>query len=206
MASQIAHVVYALNFLKKSNRKTLNKKMFLLGCTFPDIIRTSDELSKEITHDKFDINLSFDKINSFNSGWKFHIYCDKNREKILKKSFFYEIPDTKNGSYAANKILEDILIYDEYKKHYKKIIPYFYNIPFLNINFIKQSIINKWYMTIAEYISEKPHEKSIRIMLKAFNTPNTQIEEIVTSINILKKNDRVVHTLSQLTKKILTPL
>jgi hypothetical protein len=91
MASPISHIVYANNFLGNVQRNFLQewRNKFIAGSLFPDIVRLLPNASRDLTHNRYSIDLDFSQLDPFHAGWKFHLYSDKAREYFLKKNGFY---------------------------------------------------------------------------------------------------------------------
>jgi hypothetical protein len=221
MASQVAHIVYAKKYfealetgalVKNSNGEEkityplgkLNKDEFLLGCIFPDIRRIDGSIKRRETHLKFDpLNLDFSGLTSFQAGWKFHLYCDMKREKILNDQKFYELKNTKDLYSFPAKILEDELAYEEYN-NWEKLKNYLNNPPYMEtgINISKETY-NLWYAILAKYIEEKPMEKTMRTFLRKQSHLPASLDEIMEKIILIKQDERAVEMIKAMPQKII---
>lgn len=221
MASQVAHIVYAKKYfeslesgglVRNSNGQEkvsyplgkLNKDEFLLGCVFPDIRRIDENIKRKDTHLKFSpLNLDFSGMTPFQAGWKFHLYCDMKRERILNDSGFYELENTQDLYNFPAKILEDELSYDEYN-NWEKLKNYFNNPPYMETDTnVNRETYNLWYAMLARYIEKKPDEKSMRIFLsKNIRLPGS-LDEIMKKITVLKQDNKAVKILKSVSQKII---
>lgn len=173
---------------------------FIAGSLFPDIVRLLPNVSREFTHGQYPINLDFSRLDSFHAGWKFHLYCDKAREYFLRKNSFYDIPNAKDCVYAANKFLEDILVYDRFDR-YRDLSSYLRNTDFF-IKSVDKKIVHQWYCSIARYIEEKPRLEDVKVVLGEFKTSSEDIEVAVQAIQKLKNNTQGVALLKLVSKNI----
>lgn len=219
MASQIAHIVYAKKYfealetgalIKNSNGEEkisypvgkLNKDEFLLGCVFPDIRLIDKTIARKDTHLNFlPLNLDFSGLNSFEAGWKFHLYCDMKREDILKKHDFYSINKTSDCYGRPAKLFEDLITYDNYN-NWEKLVNYFNNPSFIDTGLnINRDSYNLWYAVLAKYIEKKPDIKSIKIFLSKIRLSNK--EEIVSIIEEFMKDKKIAKTLGAVYNEIV---
>jgi hypothetical protein len=220
MASQVSHIVYAKKYFDRldseglydlddnmtlvAESKKINRDEFLLGCIFPDIRRIDKNIKRKDTHLKFHkINLDFRGLTSFEAGWKFHLYCDMKREEILNKHDFYSFKNDTKFYMQAAKRLEDQLIYDEYD-NWEKVRNYFNNAPFVETDVgVDASTFKLWYAMVARYIEKKPDDRSIRIytgkILEKFEDTN----EIMKSIEDLRKKEKVLEILEKVKNEII---
>ncbi|HRZ95026.1 MAG TPA: hypothetical protein P5262_00460 [Candidatus Moranbacteria bacterium] len=223
MASQISHIVYAKKYfealetgslVKNSNGEEkisyplgkLNKDEFLLGCVFPDIRRIDENVKRKDTHMKFlPLNLDFSGLTSFQAGWKFHLWCDMKREKILNDLGFYKLQNTSDLYNFPSKILEDEFSYGEYN-NWEKLKNYFNNPPFLGMDIsISRETYNLWYAMIARYIENNPNEKSMRIFLSKNSHLPASLDEIMKKIILIKQDKKAVELLKKISQKIIYP-
>jgi hypothetical protein len=204
MASQIAHIVYAKKFFEKYDLFSKEKDEFILGATFPDIRRIDRSIKRKDTHLGFyPLDLNFKNLTSFESGWKFHLYCDMRREEILNTYDFYSLKFTNELWNHPAKMLEDILIYDQYSD-WKRLANYFDNVPFISndIN-VSQKTFELWYSILADYIEEKPDndiEKNFFLKQPALAPIANNIIKIVDK---LRKNDKVIEILKKVCEEII---
>lgn len=226
MASVVAHIIYAEKYFDKYPSSEINKDEFILGCVFPDIRRVEKSIKRKETHLCFDpIDLDFDRLTSFQAGWKFHLYCDMGREAILNKYDFYSLDDTTDFGHQPAKGLEDEIVYDDYK-NWEKIVTYFNNPPEIcsligvspastcpprlgktGGDFLStrggQETIELWYAIIARYVEKKPDSQAIKIFLSkqlGFADIAGSIAEIVDK---LRKDDKVIETLNKVKEEIV---
>ena len=220
MASQIAHIIYAkkyfdsielADFSSLSPEEKLlmpsgkiNKDEFILGCVFPDIRRIDKNIKRKDTHLRFsNLDLDFTELNSFEAGWKFHLYCDMRREEILNKYNFYSLKDDTKFYMQAAKLLEDELVYDEYN-NWEKIKNYFNHPPFAETDInVDVETFRLWYAIIAKYIEKKPDDKSIKIFSSKVLDTFEDVDGIVKSIAELRKNEKVLEILSKVKEEII---
>lgn len=221
MASQIAHIIYAQKYFDALETGKLEKKLsvedklnsplgkldrdeFLLGCIFPDIRRIDESIKRKDTHLKFEpLDLNFNHLNSFQAGWKFHLFCDMKREDILNKYNFYSLPGTVDFVSQPAKMLEDELFYDDYN-NWEKLYNYFNHPPFINTGLnINQESFYLWYAIVAKYLEKKPDEKSIRIFLSKQPSVAPKIDGIIDLISKLKKNKKIIELLEKVREKIV---
>lgn len=203
MASPISHIVYANNFLGNVQRNFLQewRNKFIAGSLFPDIVRLLPNASRDLTHNRYSIDLDFSQLDPFHAGWKFHLYSDKAREYFLKKNSFYNIPHAKDCTYVANKFLEDMLVYDG-PYQYKDLSDYLQNIHF-SIEGIDKKIVHQWYCLIARYIEKEPGLEDIKTILGKFKTSSTDIEVAIQAIQRLKDNEQGVTLLKLVSSNIM---
>ena len=224
MASQVAHIVYAKKYFEALENGVLinnsnggekisyplgklNKDEFLLGCVFPDIRRIDENIKRKDTHMKFlPLNLDFSGLTSFQAGWKFHLWCDMKREKILNDKGFYELKNTQDLYNFPAKILEDEFVYDEYN-NWEKLRNYYNNPPFFDLDIgLKRETYNLWYAILAKYIEKKPDEKTMRAFLRKQSHLPASLDEIMEKIILLKQDGKVVKILKNLSQKIINPV
>ena len=217
MASQVAHIIYSQRYfdrLKSGEFKALpnqttrkylldHKDEFMLGCIFPDIRRIDGKLSRKQTHLCFDsVDLNFEKLNAFEAGWKFHLYCDMRREEILGKYDFYSIKGAADFWHIPSKLFEDELVYDRYA-NWEKLVNYFNNIPPLKIDFVSRETLSLWYAINAKYFEKKPDSRSMGIFLSKLPSLAGIANEATKIIDELRKNKKVVEILSKVKDEIL---
>ena len=204
MASQIAHIVYAKNFLENDHPSWIDKDEFILGCIFPDIRRIDETISRKDTHMHFEkVDLNFEGLNSFEAGWKFHLYCDMKREEILKKYDFFSLPNSGDFYGQAAKELEDKLIYNKYN-NWEKLVHLFNNVP-KNDNplGVSHETMGLWYAIIANYIDAVPDSKSIHIFLSKQKAWVNSADGIVESMKELEQNKEIVEILKKVSEEII---
>jgi len=219
MASQIAHIVYAKKYfealengvlIRNSNGREkvsyplgkLNKDEFLLGCVFPDIRLIDKNVSRKDTHLRFGkLDLDFSGLNSFEAGWKFHLYCDMKREDILRKHNFYLMEKAADYYGRPAKLFEDVVVYDNYN-NWEKLENYFNNPPFFNLDLnINKDSYNLWYAILARYIKEKPGLKSIKIFLSKVIIAHKK--EIANVIEEFMQNEKIAKVLKEVHNEII---
>lgn len=203
MASQVAHIIYAVEFFKK-NPSTINKDEFILGCVFPDIRRIDESIKRKDTHWCFSpLDLNFSGLSPFQAGWKFHLYCDMKREEILNKYKFYLLENTASFEGVANKLIEDEFVYDEYN-NWEKLKHLFNNPPKIDTGLdISRETFELWYAINAKYIEKKPDNKTIHILLTKMPTLINKADEISRSIDNLRKNEKVIKILGRVKDEIV---
>lgn len=203
MAAPVSHIVYSDHFLNQSSRFLSGdgRYSFIAGSLFPDIIRLLPNIKRGVTHDHYPIDLNFIGLDSFHAGWKFHLYCDKVREQFLKARYFYDIPHTKDCGYAANKFLEDMLIWNR-STYDITLLEYLRGID-RSFDFVDGKIVNKWYCLLAEYIETQPTYKSIETLLGELMTPSNDIDVALGAIKILEKNQGALQSLSNVCGNIM---
>jgi hypothetical protein len=204
MASQVAHIVYSSKYLEANPGKINDPDMFYLGSCFPDIRRIDQKVKRADTHLILkELNLDLGYLDSFNAGWKFHLFCDMQREAILNKHAFYDLPGAGDVWNLANKHLEDEVVYDDFN-NWEKIINLFNNAPFVenNIN-VSPETFSVWYATLAKYFESKPTSETIRIFLLKQPKLAPIAKEIVASVDKLRKSDKVVKILSKVKEEII---
>ncbi len=205
MASQIAHIVYAKKYLEKFPMNEIDQDFFFLGCVFPDIRRIDPRIKRSDTHLKFSpVNLDFSGLNSFEAGWKFHLFCDMRREEILRnKDFYYLQKDDSMKWLHASKMLEDEILYDKYN-NWEKITALFNNPPQI---LLEKSVLREsfelWYAILARYMERKPDQKSIHIfLLKQHNLPG-KVDEIVKAVSMIKEDKKAIRIIEEIFEEII---
>jgi len=204
MASQVAHIVYAKKYLEKFPSNEIDRDEFLLGCVFPDIRRVAENLTRSDTHMAFEpINLNFTGLNSFQAGWKFHLYCDMRREEILNRHKFYDIAGGNGRSWQANKMLEDELLYDVYN-NWEKLVHYFNNAPLVKLpTGLSEQSFAFWYAMVARYIQEKPNNKSMQLFIGKQAMFQKDSAVIIEKVEALRKNKQAVEILKKVVEEIV---
>ncbi|HCU70797.1 MAG TPA: hypothetical protein DIC35_03520 [Candidatus Moranbacteria bacterium] len=204
MASQISHIIYAKQLFDKLEKGELRegffdnetirkiltyKDDFLLGCVFPDVRLVAENLARKDTHMFFNqVNLDFRNLSPFQSGWKFHVYCDMKREEILNKYDFYEAIKNVENSWLANKMLEDELIYDVYN-NWEKLVNFFNDIPRINLlEGLSRESLEFWYAIISKYIEKKPDNKTMHIFIIKSKQEIQKADLVVEKIEKLRRN------------------
>lgn len=203
MASQVAHIIYAQKYLKKYP-SAVNKDEFLLGCVFPDIRRIDEDIKRGHTHLSFEnLDLDFSGLSSFQAGWKFHLYCDMRREEILNKYEFYDLNCASDLWHLPSKIFEDEIVYGEYN-NWEKLVHYFNGVPYLeNTGGVSRETWDLWYAILAKYMEKKPDGGAMHIFLSKQPALSKKADEIVKTIDKLRKNAKVVEILKKVKDEIV---
>jgi hypothetical protein len=201
MASQVAHVVYAQKYLEKNPRK--GGEFFILGTLFPDMRRVAEGIARRDTHMHFEkIDLDFEGMEMFEAGWKFHLWCDMRREEILNKYNFYSL----RGASAIDptaKLVEDELVYDEYK-NWEKLIYVLNNPPLIRTHFdVSQETIKRWYAILGKYFEKKPNDKTMKIFLSKQSSLKKEIQEIIDGVRKLRENHKATEILKKVYEEII---
>ncbi|MFA6973640.1 MAG: hypothetical protein WC238_02765 [Parcubacteria group bacterium] len=204
MASQISHIIYARKYLEKHPMPNGDADLFLLGCVFPDIRRIDDTIKRKDTHLCFDsLDLNFAGMAPFIAGWKFHLYCDMKREEILNKYGFYELDNAANHWHLPAKILEDELIYNEYN-NWEKLISFFNNAPYFDAGIgVTPETFSLWYAILAKYMEKKPDDRTMHVCLSKQINLAEKADEIVKTIDKLRKNEKVRRLLKKVAEEII---
>lgn len=214
MASQIAHIIYDNQFFRKLDEsgiaglilpaEKLNREEFILGSIFPDIRRVDRNIKRKDTHMHFTtIDLDFSKLNSFEAGWKFHLYCDMKREEILNRYNFYDLPKTNELYCLPGKMLEDEMVYDTYD-NWEKLYNFFNNPPYIKTELgITEDTYDLWYAIIAKYIENAPNDKAIRVFLNKSNNMVDRLDKIISLLVELRKNKKVTEILLKIKDEII---
>ncbi len=203
MASQVAHIVYAGKYLEKYPMK--NTDEFLLGVCFPDIRRIDAKIKRSDTHvilERLDGDLRY--LEPFQAGWKFHLYCDMRREEILNNLRFYDLPGTDDYWGLPAKHLEDEVVYPFYN-NWEKLINLFKSPPKVAIpNFVSRETFELWYVILAKYFEKRPDSRSMKIFFGKQPSLRGYADELVKSIDKLRKNDKVVEMLAKVKEEIVS--
>ncbi|MEI7425830.1 MAG: hypothetical protein WCK16_02815 [Candidatus Moraniibacteriota bacterium] len=220
MASQIAHIIYAKKYFDRlENRKAendfldeekinqhhkINKDEFILGVVFPDIRMIEPSIKRKDTHLRFEpLNLDFSGLTSFEAGWKFHLYCDMRREEILNQQNFYKLKRTSDLFGRPVKLLEDVLLYDNYN-NWEKMTSYFRNPPRVNLKIeVDRQTFVLWYAILAKYIEEKVTLKTISILLSKLPKLATESREIIDTVKELEQDALVIKKLLVVQEEIV---
>jgi len=221
MASAISHIVYAKKYFDRMksgelrnefsdpgvNRYLLkNKDEFILGAVFPDIRRICNNIKRSDTHSAFEIiDLNFEGLTAFQSGWKFHLYCDMRREEILNKYGFYSIKGAADHCCGSAKLLEDELVYDRYD-NWEKLVCYFNNSSKIEVDLgalVARPTLDLWYAILAKYMERKPDEKSMHIFLSKLPSLAEKADEVIESIERLRKKEKAVEILRGVMREIV---
>ncbi len=202
MASQVAHIVYAKKYFEKYPSVEIKKDLFLLGAVFPDVRRIDNTIKRKDTHLRFaPLDLDFRGLDSFQAGWKFHLYCDMKRDEILRNAGFYKkIP---NVSELPPKILEDELVYDEYN-NWEKLTALLNNPPEIKFDFhVSSESLRLWYAIIARYVSQKPNEKRTRAFLVKQPSLTKRVDDIMKAVAEIRENKEAVEILKNVKNEIV---
>ncbi len=204
MASQIAHIIYAQKYFEKNYLPQEDKNAFILGCVFPDVRRIDPNIKRRTTHPIFyRLNLDFENLTPFEAGWKFHLYCDMKREEILNGYNFYSLKDTGSFYNQSAKMLEDEAVYDCYGG-WQGLYEYFKNISIISTGIdISKESFEKWYSIIADYIKEQPNDNSMKKFLSKQPALNSIADGIVSVVDKLRKNDKVIEILKKVKDEIV---
>lgn len=226
MASVVAHIIYAQKYFEKYPSAEINKDEFILGCVFPDIRRVDNSIKRKDTHLCFDsIDLDFKGLTSFEAGWKFHLYCDMEREAILNKYDFYSLDHAGDFYHQPAKSLEDEIIYDSFN-NWEKIANYFNNPPECSSLIGDSSVSNSssefdkgdeislsiqcgqetfefWFALVAKYIEKRPDSRAMKIFLsKQLGFADTA-GNIASTVDKLRKNAEVMRILEKVKEEIV---
>jgi len=201
MASPVSHVIYAQKYLEKNPRK--GGEFFILGTLFPDLRRVADGLARKDTHMRFEsIDLDFEGLDLFDAGWKFHAWCDMRREEILNEHNFYSLRGA-NAIDPTAKMVEDELVYDEYK-NWEKLIYVLNNPPIVHTDLdVSQETIEHWYAILAKYLQKKPDDKTMKIFLSKQSSDKKEIEEIIDGVRKLRENQKAIEILKKVSEEII---
>lgn len=201
MASQVAHVVYAQKYLEKNPRK--GGEFFILGTLFPDMRRVAEKLARKDTHMYFEnINLDFENMDLFEAGWKFHLWCDMRREEILNKYGFYSLRGA-NAIDPTAKLVEDELVYDEYK-NWEKLRYILNNPPIIRTTLdVSQETTERWYAILAKYFEKKPDDKTMKIFLSKRSSLKGEVTRIIDGVRKLRQNQKAVEILKKVCEEIV---
>ena len=202
MASQIAHIVYAKKYLEKYPSAEIKKDLFFLGAVFPDVRRVDNTIKRRDTHLRFaPLDLNFQGLDSFQAGWKFHLYCDMKRDEILRNREFYKkIP---NVSELPPKILEDELVYEEYN-NWEKLAALLNNPPEIEFDFhVSPESLGLWYAIVARYLSQKPNEKTTRTFLVKQTSLVKRVDDIMKAVAEIRENKEAVEILKSVKEDIV---
>ena len=204
MASQIAHVVYATKYFEKYPLPNGEREEFILGSLFPDIRRIDETIQRKDTHLRFEpLDLNFEGLDPFQSGWKFHLYCDMRREEILNNHNFYLLKNTADFWHLSSKIFEDEIIYDDCD-NWEKLVHYFNNVPDIDVGTdVSRETFELWYAIIAKYVETKPCSHSMKIFLSKQKNLASIAKDILVSVNKLRKNAKVIEILKKVKEEIV---
>ena len=204
MASPVSHIIYAKKYLEKYPLHNSEEENFFLGCVFPDIRRVADGLKRKDTHWKFDpIDLDFKDLTVFQSGWKFHTYCDMKREEILNKYNFYKISSTTDFGHEPGKLLEDELIYSNYN-NWEKIVNYFNNPPEITTELaVPRETFELWYAILAKYFKTRSDNASMSALMSKQESLANEAKDVIKSVDKLRKNKKAVEILLKVKEEII---
>ena len=201
MAFPVSHVVYAKKYLDQ--HPAINADMFLLGTLLPDIRRVTDEVTRYDTHQIFKhVDLNFKKMDDFQAGWKFHLWCDMRREEILNENNFYKLPYTIDYD-APPKLLEDELVYEKYR-NWEKLTLLLNNPPFIEDELpVSRETMERWYAIMGKYFEKKPNDKTMKTFLFKQRRLRKRADDIVDLVRKLRENRKVVEILERISSEIL---
>lgn len=202
MASQVAHIVYAKKYFEKYPSAEIKKDLFLLGAVFPDVRRIDNTIKRKDTHLRFaPLDLDFRGLDSFQAGWKFHLYCDMKRDEILRNARFYEKISSRSD--LPPKILEDELAYDEYN-NWEKLTALLNNPPEIEFDFhVSPESLRLWYAIIARYFERKPDEKTMRAFLVKQPSLTKRVDDIMKAVVEIRGNKEAVEILKNIKNEIV---
>ncbi|MCX6762662.1 MAG: hypothetical protein NT093_02660, partial [Candidatus Moranbacteria bacterium] len=178
-------------------------EFFILGTLFPDLRRVADGMARKDTHMRFEkIDLEFYGMDMFEAGWKFHLWCDMRREEILNKYNFYALKGAKAIDPTA-KLVEDELVYDEYK-NWEKLIYVLNNPPIVRTPLgISQETIERWYAILGKYFEKKPNDKTMKIFLSKQSPLKDEVNEIIDGVQKLRENQKATEILKKVCEEII---
>ncbi len=202
MASQVAHIVYAKKYLDKHPRKDADN--FLLGTLFPDVRRIADELSRHETHIFFKhLDLDFNDLTGFQSGWKFHLWCDMRRYEILNKYNFLNIKNAATFGGMTARLLEDEILYEKYN-NWEKLSLLLNNPPTITTPLdVSQETLERWYAIVSKYFEKKPSDKTIKIFLCKQPSMKNEADGIIDALGKLRNNSKAVGILKKVVEEII---
>ena len=202
MASQIAHIVYAKKYFEKHPSAEIKKDLFFLGAVFPDVRRVDNTIKRRDTHLRFaPLDLNFQGLDSFQAGWKFHLYCDMKRDEILRNARFYR--KISSQSDLPPKILEDELIYDEYN-NWEKLAALLNDPPEIKFDIrVPAESLHLWYAIIANYLKQKPNEKFARAFLVKQPSLVNKINDIMKAVIEIRANKEATEILENIKNEIV---
>lgn len=195
MPGSITHLAYIDKYLKKNPVKDF--KRFVLGTTFPDI-RYFAKVDRNLTHKRFSPDFNFSGFNSFETGWKLHIWLDNRWNSLVKNSEFYDrYQNDKMIASVAAKIIEDAL---DYKKivEPKKYLAILRDAGLESILEIPMEKIRQYYLASADYMVTKDFKKFIR----HFFSEET-IEKVESKINEIKKDKEAMNFLAGILDRLI---
>lgn len=197
MASQIAHIVYADQYLKKFP-SIANKDEFYLGVCFPDIRRVSN-LTREQTHQHFkNLDLYFKNLSSFEAGWKFHVWCDLRRNELLRDYKLWDIKVISQVSFFAYYFLEDQLVWNKHK-NWETICNIYHNPVYIKLfKQLNRQDWNFWFKIVGDYIANPPTAESIRKFCKLQPALATKADSLVEEVERLKQDQKVMEIFGRL--------
>lgn len=202
MASQIAHIIYAKKYFEKYPSAEIKKDLFFLGSVFPDVRRVDSTIKRKDTHLRFaPLDLNFQGLDSFQAGWKFHLYCDMRRDEILRNAKFYS--KISSQSDLPPKILEDELAYGEYN-NWEKLSALLNNPPEIKFDIhVPIESLHLWYAIVANYFKQKPNEKSARAFLVKQPSLVKKVDEIMKAVSEIRANREAVEILENIKNEIV---
>lgn len=194
MPGIITHLAFAEKY--SGQNPIGNFSQFVSGSIFPDV-RYCANVARELTHKKFTPDLDFSGLNSFEAGWKSHIYLDECWNELMKNSVFYgSYKDEPFVASAAVKVLEDGLVYRRLEKpeKYKEI---FRNLQLGNILGIPADKIQLYYSAGADYLTAG----DFRVFARHF-LDEELITKITEKVEEMKLNKVLVNFLSTVLEKL----
>lgn len=214
MASQIAHIIYCGKFFQKLDKgeipemvwppEKIDHDEFILGSVFPDIRRIEKNIRRKDTHMYFPkIDLDFSGFSSFQAGWKFHLFCDMRREEILNDNDFYKLESASDYYGQPAKMLEDEVVYNSFN-NWEKLTAFFNHPPFIPVlPDISEETFRLWYAIVAKYVETKPDSLAMRAFLNKQSGLAGHIQEIIDSVDKLRKNKKAVEVLFKVKNEII---
>ena len=125
------------------------------------------------------------------------------REEILNQQNFYKLKRTSDLFGRPVKLLEDVLLYDNYN-NWEKMTSYFRNPPRVNLKIeVDRQTFVLWYAILAKYIEEKVTLKTISILLSKLPKLATESREIIDTVKELEQDALVIKKLLVVQEEIV---
>jgi len=194
MAAPITHIVLAKELLD-SHPSIFSERDFFIGTSFPDI-RHLHVIERNKTHNpETTLKKVLENKNSFHSGLLFHSLVDEMREKFIQKSNTYSLAPKSKCITQALKSVEDEILFHRIED-WRKIIMYTDSVLEEETTFsIDRKDIEKWHALLKDYFSDRPSKDTRKKFFVAIGFGEQDIEEIESTITLVKKNEKIVEIL-----------
>lgn len=185
MASEITHIVLAKQ-IKDKFYPQLDPAPFYVGATFPDI-RYISPLTRSQTH-----HFNYSTSDPFFLGCLVHVQIDHLRIKFLDQHHLYQLFPKLKFPGTSLKILEDRLLYPQFKS-WSQIISFYQQIfPQQKSILNHPPTIRRWHQLLIDYFSRPPDDQSMLTFSQVLGVDLATINSWARLIPQIKKNPDII--------------